>query len=104
MKTPDHLANESGATMRPHLNTTSPRHARVLRALAARPRMREELDAVAGASNGPEIVSALRASGWVIRCDRVERTDRDGKPCRPGRYTLAENQRVMAREITRGLL
>lgn len=101
MRSPDRLQNVSGLKAQPHLNTASPRHARVLRALAARPLMREELDAVAGASNGPEIVSALRASGWAIRCDRVERTDRDGKPCRPGRYTLAENQRTVAEELTR---
>ena len=101
MRSPDRLQNVSGLKARPHLNTTSPRHARVLRALAARPLMREELDAIACASNGPEIVSALRASGWAIRCDRVERIDRDGKPCRPGRYTLAENQRTVAEELTR---
>lgn len=103
MRSPDRLENVSGLKAQPHLNS-SPRHARVLMALAARPLMREELDAVAGASNGPEIVSALRASGWAIRCDRVERTDRDGKPCRPGRYTLADNQRAIAQEMTRGAL
>lgn len=101
MKSPDRLQNVSGLQTHPHLNTTSPRHARVLRALATRQLWREELDAVAGASNGPEIVRSLRASGWLIRCDRVERTDRDGKPCRPGRYTLADNQRTAAEEVTR---
>lgn len=101
MRSPDRLQNVSGLQTHPHLSTTSPRHARVLRALAARPLMREELDAVAGASNGPEIVSALRASGWAIRCDRVERTDRDGKPCRPGRYSLDASQKAFAEEVTR---
>jgi hypothetical protein len=101
MRSPDRLQNVSGLIALPHLNTSSPRHARVLRALAARPLMREELDSVAGASNGPQVIASLRASGWAIRCDRVERTDRDGKPCRPGRYTLAENQRTIAKEMTR---
>lgn len=104
MRSPDRLQNVSGLKAQPHLNTTSPRHTRVLRALAARPLMREELDAVAGASNGPEIVRALRASGWAIRCDRVERTDRDGKPCRPGRYSLDTAQQMLAQELTRGAL
>lgn len=96
MRSPDRLQNESGLKAQPHLNTTSPRHIRVLRALAARPLMREELDAVAGASNSPAIVAALIKAGWLIRCERIKRLDRDGKPCRPGRYTLADCQRELA--------
>lgn len=80
----------------------SQRQERVLRALVARPLMREELDATAGASNGPEVVRALRAAGWRIHCERLKRTDRDGLPCRPGRYSLDPAQRTEAFEMLRG--
>lgn len=101
MISPDCPKNTLEPKAEPRLCGNRPRHARVLRALTFRPLMREELDSIAGASNGPEIVSALRASGWAIRCDRVERLDRDGKLCRPGRYALDPSQYNAAKEATR---
>lgn len=56
--------------------------------------MREEVDRIAGASNGPQVISELRTNiGLDIPCERIERTDRDGRPCRPGRYFLTERDR-----------
>lgn len=57
---------------------------------------REDVDRIAGASNGPQIVSELRVGllGYDgIEMEHVERTDRDGRPCRPGRYRLTEKGR-----------
>ncbi len=51
---------------------------------------REEIDRIAGASNGPAIISALRRKGVEIEMQKVERIDRDGKPCNPGRYRLKQ--------------
>ncbi len=49
---------------------------------------REQVDRVAGASNGPAVIQALRRKGIGIDMVTVPRTDRDGKPCRPGQYRL----------------
>lgn len=99
MKSPDRLSNESGQVQQalPNLNKCrTPRYYRALRALAAGPLMREELDRAAGASNGPDMVADLIKAGWHITCQRLERIDRDGRPCKPGRYTLQADQREVA--------
>lgn len=75
------------------------RQRRALQALLRGPVMREDLDGIAGASNSPHVVSELRRMGLVIDCERVECTDRDGKPCRPGRYSLAATARNRARQL-----
>ena len=75
------------------LGTLNPRYLRVIDALMERPRMREELDRIAGCSNGPELVAELRRLGLDVQCLKMTRTDRDGKPCRPGRYILTETGR-----------
>jgi hypothetical protein len=49
---------------------------------------REEIDRIAGASNGPAVIQALRRKGIDIWMQQVESTDRDGKPCKPGQYRL----------------
>lgn len=78
--------------------TGNPRHLRVLALLLARPARREEVDGVAGASNGPDLISNLRALGLDVPCSRVPATDRDGRPCRPGVYRLtARDRRLLAR-------
>ncbi len=99
MRSPDRLSNESGQVQQaqPNLNTCkTPRYFRALRALAAGPLMREELDRSSGSSNSPDMVAALVRAGWRIKCERLDRIDRDGRPCKPGRYTLQDNQREMA--------
>ena len=58
--------------------------------------MREALDRIAGASNGPNIIMELRRMGLAIECERLERLDRDGRTCRPGRYTLAATSLLKA--------
>ncbi len=58
-----------------------------------RPRTREHVDAIAGASNGPELIAELRRRGLEIPCDRVPCLDRDGKEVRQGVYSLIPKDR-----------
>ncbi|MBS0346597.1 MAG: hypothetical protein JSR69_09055 [Proteobacteria bacterium] len=73
--------------------TENPRHLRVLAALLRRPLARENLDSIAGCSNGPALVDDLRSRGLEVPCERVSFIDRDGKPCRPGVYLFTEADR-----------
>jgi hypothetical protein len=65
---------------------------RLLAALLTRSRTREEIDRIAGASNGPDAIAEIRALGLPARdclpCDRVPCFDRDGKEVRRGVYSL----------------
>lgn len=76
------------------LGTDNPRHLRVLHALLQRPRRREDVDSIAGCSNGPDLIAALRALGLDaikhLTCTRIKFLDRDGLPCNPGIYSLTE--------------
>lgn len=76
---------------------------RVLNAMLTRPMPREAWDSTAGASNGPDLISQIRALFPVdgdlheyIRCDRINFIDRDGKTCRPGVYQFAKRQAAKA--------
>jgi hypothetical protein len=94
MKTPDSTKAESSApNTRKFTGTDNPRHLRVIPALMARPRRREDVDAIAGCSNGPDLVSALRELGLEIPCERIKFLDRDGNVCRPGIYSFTEGDR-----------
>lgn len=77
--------------------TDNPRHLRAIAALMRRPISREELDSVAGCSNGPELIAELRRRGLdkddCLPCDRIKFIDRDGNICRPGVYSLTEKGR-----------
>lgn len=80
----------------------TPRQSRVLGALADTGGWvsREEVDRIAGASNGPQIIMELRrkvAGHDGIEMERTEAKDRDGKSCKPGRYRLTSRgrQRVL---------
>lgn len=79
--------------------TDNPRHLRAISALMQRPRAREEIDTIAGCSNAPELIAELRRRGFDkdehLRCDRIHFIDRDGRPCRPGVYSLTEKGRRM---------
>ena len=75
------------------LGTVNPRHLRVIDELMQRPLLREELDRVAGCSNSPELVAELKRRNLQIVCLLMTRTDRDGKPCRPGLYILTDTGR-----------
>ena len=66
--------------------------------LLRRPVSREELDHIAGCSNGPELVAELRRRGLGkehLFCERIRFIDRDGFACRPGVYSLTERGRRM---------
>ena len=76
------------------LGTTNKRHLRALSFVLVRPLFREELDKIAGCSNGPELVAELRRCGLEVPCHRVTRLDKDGKPCRPGVYSLTDDDRL----------
>jgi len=73
--------------------TDNPRHLRVIQALMTRPLPREQLDAVAGASNGPELVAELRRRGLQLECTRTKKKDRDGFDVLPGVYHFTQQDR-----------
>jgi hypothetical protein len=80
----------------------TPRQSRVLDALANAGGWvsREEVDRIAGASNGPQIILELRrkvAGHDGIEMQRADAKDRDGKACKPGQYRLTSpgRQRVL---------
>jgi len=73
--------------------TDNPRHLRVIQAVSVRPVPREELDRVAGCSNGPQLVSDLRGLGLEMPCTRTKQIDRDLFACFPGVYHLTQTDR-----------
>lgn len=73
--------------------TDNPRHLRVLHSLMTRPRKREEIDHIAGASNGPDLIAELRRRGLRAACHRTPGIDRDGNPVRFGVYALDDSDR-----------
>lgn len=75
------------------LGTDNPRHLRVIQALLTRPMPREQLDAVAGCSNGPELVAELRRLGLEVPCTRTKKKDRDLFDCWPGVYAFTQRDR-----------
>jgi len=58
-----------------------------------RPLPREQLDRVAGASNGPELVAELRRRGLEIECTRTKKKDCDLFDCWPGVYHFTQQDR-----------
>ena len=94
MKTPDTTkAVSSAQDTRKFTGTDNPRQLRVIPALMARPRRREDIDEIAGCSNGPELVAELRRRGLEVPCERITFLDRDGKTCRPGVYSFTVKDR-----------
>ena len=97
MITPDPTKAESSApSKRNFTGTDNLRHLRVIHVLLQRPLRREDVDSVAGCSNGPELIAELRRRGLGddhLPCERVPFVDRDGKPCRPGVYSLTQRDR-----------
>ena len=75
------------------VGTDNPRHLRVIHALLIRPRKREEIDRVAGASNGPELIAELRRRGPKTPCQRTPGIDRDGFTVRFGVYEFDDQDR-----------
>jgi hypothetical protein len=79
------------------LGTSNPRYLRILAALLTRARTREEIDNIAGASNGPAAVAELRALGLpktgCLLCERTPTYDRDGREVMRGIYWLTPTGR-----------
>ncbi|OIQ92418.1 hypothetical protein GALL_256390 [mine drainage metagenome] len=73
--------------------TSNPRHLRVISSSLISPRKREDIDRIAGASNGPELIAELRRRGLEFPCARVPGYDRDGLPVRFGVYHLTDTDR-----------
>lgn len=77
--------------------TNNPRYLRILAALLTRARSREDIDRIAGASNGPAAVAELRALGLpkadCLRCERTLCYDRDGQEVMRGIYWLTPEGR-----------
>lgn len=82
----------SSAT-RKFTGTDNPRHLRVIHALMLRARRREEIDSIAGASNGPDLIADLRRRGLHAPCQRTPAIDRDGYPIKFGIYELDDDDR-----------
>ena len=87
-------------TQRDFTGTSNPRHLRVLHALMRRPMPREEVDRVAGCSNGPDLISDLRDKGLEIPCAKVACVDRDGLEVERGIYRPSDTDR---RKVVRWL-
>ena len=73
--------------------TDNPRHLRVIQSAMIRSRKREEIDSIAGASNGPELIAELRRRGLRFQCQRTPGIDRDGCPVKFGIYELDVDDR-----------
>ncbi|MGM9428018.1 hypothetical protein [Hydrogenophaga sp. MI9] len=79
----------------------NPRQLRAILELLRRNLWREEVDAVAGASNGPDVVAQLRRQGLELPCKLVTVTDRDGRKVRAGQYSLtAADRRLFYRWLS----
>lgn len=104
MKTPESLDESKSAPTSENfkLLQLTERQNRALSALrnAAGWISREQIDRIAGASNGPQIILELRRKfGYdAIDMRRMEEVDRDGKRCLPGQYTLTEKGRALVRK------
>ena len=80
-------------------HTDNPREIRIVCALVSGPRSREELDAIAGASNVPDAIAALRRRGLEIPACREPIRDRDGAMVYRGRYHFTDSDRERTRHI-----
>jgi hypothetical protein len=120
MKTPASPEGKTSAREQGHssfpavfLGTDNPRYLRILAALLTRARTREEIDRIAGASNGPDAIAEIRSLGLpkpeCLPCQRTPCYDRDGMEVQRGIYwlTTTGRRRVQAwmrrRDANRGL-
>lgn len=86
-------------TVEPRRIKPNKRQLRALRALLAGDRMREDFDRLAGCSNGPDLIARLRKLGAKIDCVHVDSVNRDGKPCKSGRYSLTREGRLVDMQL-----
>jgi len=90
-----HGGNLAGLSVHKPMNFTT-RQARALALLGSGHWVtREQLDRGAGASNSPDLIQQLRRKLGhdAIETQHFDALDRDGKPCRPGRYRLTDKGR-----------
>jgi hypothetical protein len=92
MNTPNQN-NEAPDNTKSKYRKLSTRQARTMAALVASTGWisREQIDRIAGASNGPQIIMELRrkVTGHDgLDTTRMDAVDRDGKPCKPGYYCI----------------
>lgn len=93
-------ADATARCRRQQAPTLTPRHRRILRALLVGQRTREEIDRIAGASNGPDAILNLRQRfALSIPCTRKSSRDRDGQPVQVGIYRLTDADRTAARRL-----
>lgn len=96
MKTPEPSNENPSApnSANSKTNKLTPRQLRTIAALIDKPTgwiSREQIDRIAGASNGPQIIFELRrkVTGYDgLDMARMDAVDRDGKPCKPGFYRI----------------
>lgn len=74
-------------------STENPREIRIICALASGPCSREVLDKIAGSSNGPDAIAALRRKGLDIPCERTPCRDADGEIVFRGLYRFTDLDR-----------
>lgn len=88
MKTPDTSKPVSSAPKQRKFKLT-PRQRRLCEEFATgRKLWREDVDRIAGASNGPNVMSQLKRKGLKWQCDHIKKIDCDGEPCEPGLYSI----------------
>ena len=83
----------NAASISNFIGTDNPRHLRVITEILRGPLGREQLDEIAGCSNGPALVYELRHRGLELPCNRISFIDRDGCLCHPGIYSLTDLDR-----------
>ena len=92
---PHNQAEQSAPSKRNFTGTDNPRQLRFLFAAMVRPRRREDVDSIAGCSNGPELVAELRRRSLEVPCKRIRFINRDGYPCQPGVDSFTASDRRM---------
>jgi hypothetical protein len=104
MKTPpnqtafESAPDKANVTTNRFRGTENPRFLRALGALVKGEKRREQLDVIAGCSNGPQLVAELRRIGLEVPCKFVDGIDRDGRPIKRGVYWLTEEDRKKLEE------
>lgn len=85
--------------------TVNPRAHRALQALVEGDKTREQVDAITGSSNGPDIIQRLRRflGTDIVTTDLVQGVDRDGNRCCPGVYRLNKARRPEVLELLKAV-
>lgn len=96
-------ADATARRQRQQAPTLTPRHRRILLALLVGQRAREEIDGIAGASNGPdEVMQIRRRFSLAIPCQRKGAKDMDGRHVEFGTYSLTEGDRTKVLRLLAG--